>query len=126
VEPRHEHWIVAKHILRYLHGTLNYGLRYASNNDVQLHGFTDSDWVGSADDRKSTSCICFSLGSAMISWASMKQSYVALNTAEAEYIVACDTCTEEIWLCKLVSGLFDQVLDSTVIYCDNQSRVKLS
>jgi hypothetical protein len=72
VEPRHEHWIVANNILRYLRGTLNYDLRYASKNDVQLHGFTDLDWVESADEKKSTSSICFSLGSAMISWASKK------------------------------------------------------
>jgi hypothetical protein len=89
VEPRHEHWIVAKHILRYLHGMLKYGLRYSSNNDVQLHGFTDSDWAESADDKKSTSGICFR------------------NSAEAEYIAACDACMEAIWLCKLVYGLFD-------------------
>jgi hypothetical protein len=120
VEPRHEHWIAAKHILRYLHGMLNYGLRYVSNSDVQLHGFTDSDWVGSADDRKSTFGICFSLSSAMISWASRKQKSVALSTAEAEYIAACDACMEAVWLHKLVSGLFDQVLDSTVIHCDKQ------
>jgi hypothetical protein len=98
VEPRHEHWIAAKHILRYLRGTITYGLRYASNSDVQLHGFTDSDWAGSADDRKSTSGMCFSMGSAMISWASRKQKSVALNTAEAEYIAACDACTEAVWL----------------------------
>jgi hypothetical protein len=126
VEPRHEHWIVAKHILRYLHGMLNYGLRYASNSDVQLHGFTNTDWEGSADDKKSTSGICFSLGFAMISWASSKHKFVALNTVEAEYIATCDACTQVVWLHKLVSGLFDQVLDSTVIYCDNQSCVKLS
>jgi hypothetical protein len=84
VEPRHEHWIAAKHILRYLCGTLNYGLRYASNNDVQMHGFTDLDWARSAKDRKSTSCICFSLGSAMVSWASRKQKFVALSIAKAE------------------------------------------
>jgi hypothetical protein len=112
--------------LTYLRGTLNYGLRYASNNDVQQHGFTDSNWAGSANDRKSTAGICFILGSAMISWASRKQKSVALSTAEAEYIASCDACTEAIWLCKLVSGLFDQVLDSTVIYCDNQSCVKIS
>jgi hypothetical protein len=125
VEPRHEHWIVAKHILRYLRGTLNYGLKYVSNNDIQLHGFTNSDWTGSANDKKSTSGVCLSLGSAMISWVSRKQNFVALNTAKAEYIAACDACTEAVWLCKLVSGLFDQVLDSIVIYCDNQSCVKL-
>jgi hypothetical protein len=44
VEPRHEHWIAAKHILRYICGTITYGLRCASNIEVQLHGFTDSDW----------------------------------------------------------------------------------
>jgi hypothetical protein len=62
----------------------------------------------------------------MISWASRKQKSVALSTAEAEYIAACDACMEVVWLCKLVSGLFDQALDSTVIYCDNQSCVKIS
>jgi hypothetical protein len=125
VEPRNEHSICVKHILRYLRGMLNYGLRYASNSDVQLHGFTNSDWSGSADDRKSTSGICFSLGFAMISWASRKHKSVALSTAKAEYMVACDACTEAVWLRKMVFGLFDQVLDSIVIYCDNQSYVKL-
>jgi hypothetical protein len=96
-----------------------YGLRYASNNEVKLHGFTDSDWVGSVEDRKSTYGLCFSLGYAMISWASRKQKFVALNTVKAEYITTCDACTEAVWLRKLVSRLFDQVLDSTVIYCDN-------
>ena len=84
--------------------------------DIQLHGFIDSDWAGSADDQRSASWICFSLSFATISWASRKQKSVALNTAEAEYIVACDACTEAVWLCKLVSGLFDHVLDLTVIY----------
>jgi hypothetical protein len=72
VEPRQEHWIVAKHVLRYIHGTINYGLRYTTSSDIQLHGFTDSDWARSAEDRKSTSGMCFILGSAMISWGSRK------------------------------------------------------
>jgi hypothetical protein len=126
VEPRQEHWVVANHTLRYLCGTIMYGLRYASNIEVNLHGSTDSNWVGSMEDKKSTSGLCFSLGSVMISWASKKQKYVSLNLAEAEYIVACDACMEVVWLHKLVSRLFNQVLDSTVIYCDNQSCVKLS
>jgi hypothetical protein len=107
VEPRHEHWIAAKHVLRYIRGTINYGLRYTASSDIQLHGFTDSDWVGSAEDRKSTSGMCFSLGSAMISWGSRKQKSVTLNAVEAEYIAACEACTEAIWLRKLISDLFD-------------------
>jgi hypothetical protein len=79
VEPRQEHWVVAKHILRYLRGTIMYGLRYASNSEVKLHGFTDSDWAGSAEDKKSTSGQCFSLGSTMISWASRKICIKIIN-----------------------------------------------
>jgi hypothetical protein len=52
VEPRHVHWIVAKHVLRYLHGTVGYGLRYVSDGDVKLQGYTDSDWVGSVVDQE--------------------------------------------------------------------------
>jgi hypothetical protein len=55
VEPRHVHWMAAKHMLRYLRGTVGYGLRYVSGGDVKLQGYTDSDWAGSAVDRKSTS-----------------------------------------------------------------------
>jgi hypothetical protein len=62
----------------------------------------------------------------MISWISKKQKSMELNTAEAEYIVACDACTEAVWLCKLISGIFDQVSNSTMILCDNQSCVNIS
>ena len=62
----------------------------------------------------------------MISWFSKKQSSVALNMTEAEYIVACSTNCEEIWLQKLMSGLFDMELDTTMILCDNQSCIKMT
>ena len=109
VEMRHDHWIASKNVLRYIRGTINYGLRYIASSDIQLHGFTDSDWAGSAEDRKSTSGMCFSLGSAMISWGNRKQKSIALSTAEAEYIAACEACIEAIWLRKLISDLFDQI-----------------
>jgi hypothetical protein len=125
VEPRHEHWIAVKHVLIYIRGTINYGLRYTASNNIQLHGFTDSDWEGSAEDKKRTSGLCFSLGSAMISWGSRKQKSIALNTTEVEYMAACEACTEETWLRKLISNLFDQIPESTIIYCDNQSCIIL-
>jgi hypothetical protein len=73
--------------------------------DILLHGFIDLDWAGSADARRSATWICFSLIFATMSWTSRKQRFVALNTAEAEYIVVCDACTKAVWLCKLVFGL---------------------
>ena len=119
--------IVAKHILRYLRGTIDYGIKYDVNQKIiNLEGYVDSDLAGSAINRKSTSGCCFSMGSGMISWFSRKQSCVALNTAEAEYVAACSTSCEAVWLRKLLSDIFDLQLDATCIYCDNQSCVKLS
>jgi hypothetical protein len=94
--------------------------------DIQLHGFINLDWVGSADDKRSATWICFSLRFATMLWASRKHKSVALSTTEAEYITICDACTEVVWLRNLVSGLSDQMLNSIVIYCDDQSYVKLS
>jgi hypothetical protein len=92
---------------------------------MRLQGYADSDWAGSTVDRKNTFGCCFSLGSAMVSWCSRKQTYVALSTTEAEYIAICTTVREAVWLRKVLAGLFGQMLDPTVIHCDNQSCVKL-
>jgi hypothetical protein len=70
VEPRNVHLEATKHVMRYLKGTLEYGLCYTRDHDFRLYGYTDSDWAGSVSDRKSTSGCCFSLGSAMTSWQS--------------------------------------------------------
>jgi hypothetical protein len=107
VEPRHEHWIDANNAVIYICGTIKYCLIYTASSNIQLHGFTDSDWAGSAEDRKSTSGMCFSLGSAMISWGSKKHKFSSLITTKAEYKPACEACTEAIWLRKLISYLFD-------------------
>ena len=61
----------------------------------------------------------------MIAWHNMKQMSVALSTTKAEYIVACSTSSEVVWLRKMLSCLFDLEMDATCIYCDNQSCIKL-
>jgi hypothetical protein len=119
VEPRHAHLVAAKHVMRYLKGTLDWGLNYDGDHDFTLSGYIDSDWAGSISDRKSTSGCCFNLGLAMISWQSRKQSNISLRTMEVEYIAACSTSCEAIWLCKLLTGLFDLDMEETMILCDN-------
>jgi hypothetical protein len=64
--------------------------------DIQLHGFIDSNWVGSVYDRRSATWIYFSLIFSMISWARRKQKCVSLSNAEDEYIVSCSSCTEVV------------------------------
>ena len=119
VEPRHLHLVVAKHVMRYLKVTLDCGLSYDGDHDFTLSGYTDVDWAGSVSNSKSTSRCCFSLGSAMISWQSRKQSSIALSTTEAKYIAACSASCEAIWLRKLLTSLFDLEMRATVILCDN-------
>jgi hypothetical protein len=126
VDPRRVHLVATKHVMRYLKGTLDYGLNYDGDNDFRLSGYTNSDWAGSVSDRKSTSRCCFSLGSAMISWKSRKQSSVSLSMVEAEYIVACSASYESIWLWKLLIDLFDLDMEATWILCDNQSYIKMT
>ena len=96
-DPRHAH-LVAKHAVRYLKGTIEYGIKYDTNQKTNLHGYVDSDWVGSAIDRKSTSGCCFSMGSGVISWFSRKQSCVALSIVKAKYVAAYSTSCEVVRL----------------------------
>ena len=119
-------WLLQKNILRYLKGVVYYGLKYEVNQKINMEVYVDSDWVDSSIHRKSTSGCFFSMGLGVISWFSMKQSCVALSTAEADYIVVFLASCEAVWLRKLLSNLFDLSLDATCIYCENQSSVKLS
>ena len=104
-QPSKLHYAVAKRILRYLQGTKKLGILCKKENGNNLVGFTDNDWAGSLDDRKSTSGYIFCLGSNVISWSSKKQKMVALSSAEAEYIAATDAACEAIWLRRLLSDL---------------------
>ena len=62
-DPRHVFLITAKHIRRYLRGTIDYGLKYEVNQKINVEGYVDLDWVGSSIDRKSTLGCYFSMGS---------------------------------------------------------------
>eukprot|EP00253_Pinus_taeda_P023216 PITA_23216 len=96
VEPKHDHWVAAKHILRYLLGTIHYCLKYDRRNDVQLIGYTNSNWGGNEQDGRNTTGGCFSLGSSMVSWMRRKQDTVALSSANAEYVASCEVSREAI------------------------------
>ena len=71
---RNVHLIATNHILRYLRGIVDYGLKYDVNQKINLEGYVDLDWVGNAIDRKSTLGCFFSMGSCVIYWFSRKQS----------------------------------------------------
>jgi len=96
VKPTKFYWKEAKHVLRCLKGTTQFGLWYSQIEGVKLQGFKDVDWAGSPSDRKITSGGIFSIGSATISLYNRKQTLVALNSAEAKYMDASQATCEAI------------------------------
>eukprot|EP00253_Pinus_taeda_P019665 PITA_19665 len=90
-----------------------------------LVGFTDSDWASDPDDRKSTACYVFTLGSGRITWACKKQSASSISSAEAEYHGAIEASKEALWLCQILSEFGFQQQHPTTLLCDNQSVIQL-
>eukprot|EP00253_Pinus_taeda_P032169 PITA_32169 len=123
-EPHELHWNAAKRILRYVQGTITYGIHYAANCSLNLIGFTDSDWAGDTIDRKSTSGYVLSLGSGPICWSSKKQAAIALSSVEVEYRGVVNATIQAIWLQHFIFELGISVHHPTVIWCDNQSTLK--
>lgn len=94
-------------------------------NQVELVGFSDSDWAGCKEDMRSTTGICFTLGSAVFTWQTQKQDTIAQSTAEAEYMALCSATNHAVWLKRLLGELKVDATKSVPIYCDNTSAVAI-
>ncbi|KAL0537088.1 hypothetical protein IC582_026058 [Cucumis melo] len=124
--PTTTHLKVAKRILRYLRGTLDYGLFYSSSKEFKLEGYCDSDWAGDTNDRKSTSGYVFFIGNTAFTWSSKKQPIVTLSTCEAEYVAAASCVCHAVWLRNLLKTVGILQEDPTVIHIDNKSTIALA
>lgn len=124
--PTISHWLVAKRLLRYLKGTTELDIFYKKGRSTGLLAYTDSDFAGDLDDRKSTSGFVFLLGSGVVSWSSKKQPVVSLSTIEAKYIAAALCACQCVWLRRVLEKLGFKEEKSTVIQCDNSSTIQLS
>ena len=124
--PTDSHWGVVKRILRYLQGMATYGLHITRSSSFDLHGFTDADWAGSVNDRKSICGYFVFFGQTLISWKSNKQRTVARPSTEAEYKVLADGIAEVIWLHYILSDLQIRSAFAPTIWCDNLGATYLS
>ncbi|KAJ4714843.1 Retrovirus-related Pol polyprotein from transposon TNT 1-94 [Melia azedarach] len=124
-EPGKEHWQAVKRIFRYLKGTFDVGLIYRGDTQCLVTGFSDSDYAGDVDSRRSMTGYVFTLGSSVVSWKATLQPTVTLSTTEAEYMALTEAAKEGIWLKGLVSdlGLYH---DQTIVYCDSLSAICLA
>ena len=99
--PRDAHWSVVKRILSYICGTTDFGLSLHASPSTGIVAYSDADWAGCPDTRRSTSGYCVYLGSSLVSWSSKRQPTVSRSSAEAEYRAVAE-CT---WLRQLLSEL---------------------
>lgn len=99
------HFQAAKRILRYVKGTIDYGIRFSQVKSFNLLGYSDSDWAGCVDDKRSTSGYCFTLGFSMFSLCYKKQEVIAQSTTEAEYIADVVAVNQALWIRKLMIDL---------------------
>ncbi|KAK6142848.1 hypothetical protein DH2020_023196 [Rehmannia glutinosa] len=123
--PKITHLKALKRIIRYIGGTTNLEIRYTKDTNTNLVGFSDSDWAGDVDDRKSTTGGCFYLGNNLVSWYSRKQNCVSLSTVESEYVAVGSCCSQLPWMNQMIEdyGLHSDIL---TIYCDNSSTIYIS
>ncbi|KAL9992629.1 putative RNA-directed DNA polymerase [Helianthus debilis subsp. tardiflorus] len=133
--PTGNHWSAVKRILRYLHGTSNHGLLISSSSSSILHAYTDahnltafsdSDWAGCPDDRRSTGGYAIYLGSNLISWSARKQRTVSRSSTEAEYKALANTVAELTWLETLMTELRVPMRMAPILWCDNLGATYLS
>jgi hypothetical protein len=121
-DPRECHLVAVKRILRYLVSTPCFRIWYPKGSTFDLIGYSDSDYAGCKVDRKSTSGMCQFLGRSLVSWSSKKQTFVALSTAEAEYVVAGQCCAQLLWMRQTLQD-FGYNLSKVPLLCDNESAI---
>ncbi|CAN6456408.1 unnamed protein product [Victoria cruziana] len=127
--PTDCHMEAAKRILRYLKGTVGDGLAYVKD-DIYTSGhrlftYTDADWAGDPDERRSVSGYCVFIGNNVISWSSKKQMAVARSSTEAEYRAMAAGTADVTWIRHLLEELYEPIA-SSILLCDNQSTINIA
>lgn len=126
--PGVDHWNAAKRVMRYLKRTKDYMLTYRRSDRLEIIGYSDSDFAGCQDTKRSTSGYVFKLAEGVISWKSVKQTLIASSTMAAEFIACYEASNHGIWLRNFVTGLriVDGIEKPLKIFCDNNSAVMYS
>ena len=120
-DPRESHLAALKRLLRYVRGTVDLGLVLHRSSSAELVVYTDADWAGCPDTRRSTSGYAVFLGGNLVSWSSKRQPIVSHSSTEVEYCAVANGVAEASWLRQLLAELHSPLAKSTLVYCDNVS-----
>lgn len=133
-KPTTTHWEGVKRILKYLKGTIDYALQYECGQEKELLAYSDADYAGDIQTRRSTTGYALKFASGTISWNSQRQQSVdavnstsveALSTTDSEYMAACQTAKQTVWVQRLIKELLVVTSIKTTLLLDNQSATCL-
>ena len=124
--PTTVHLIAAKRIVRYVKYTLNVGLNFSKSPSTLVSAFSDSDWAGCLDDRRSTGGFAVFFGPNLISWCARKQATVSRSSTEAEYKALANATAEIIWVQSILKELGVKSSQAPCLWCDNLGATYLS
>jgi hypothetical protein len=124
--PREPHLNLVKRILRYIKGTLDFSLHLSSSPTTSLTAYSDADWAGCPDTRRSTSGYCVYLGDNLVSWSTKRQTTVSRSSAEVVYRAVAHVVAECCWIRQLLGELHQPLASATVVFCDNVSTVYMA
>jgi histone deacetylase 1/2 len=125
-EPRTPHWSAVKRVLRYVRYTVDTGLHLRSSSSTLLSAFSDADWAGNIDDRRSTGGHAIFYGGNLIAWSARKQSTVSRSSTESEYKALANATAELVWVQSLLRELGVPQGRPPVLWCDNIGATYLS
>ena len=112
--PTTAHWTAAKRILRYINGTIQLGITFIKSPSILLSAFSDADWAGCMDDRRSTGGFAIFVGPNLVSWSARKQVIVSRSSTEAEYKSLANATAELIWIEALLGELGVKLKEKTM------------
>ena len=124
--PTSTHLQAVKRVLRYLKGSLFYGLSFQPSSSLDLIAYIDADWASCPDDRRSTNGYCIFFGGNLVSWSASKQKVVSRSSTESEYRGLANAAAELTWIQSLLKELFVPLFQPPVLYCDNLSTTYLA
>ena len=122
--PKESYMTALKRIIKYVKTTAEFGVWYSKDTSDVLVGYSDANWAGNPDNRKSTLGGYFYVDTNLVSWMSKKQNSISLSTTEAEYIIAGSCCTKLLWMQKLLHD-YGICQEHLTIYCDNTSAINI-
>ncbi|KAK4406515.1 Retrovirus-related Pol polyprotein from transposon RE1 [Sesamum angolense] len=125
-KPRLVHWEAALRILKYIKTPPGKGLLFKRHGHVKIEAYSDADYAGSKDNRKSTSGYCTYVGGNLVTWRSKKQTTVARSSAKAEYRAMAHTTSEILWLKNLLKELGFMYDDPVSMHCENKAAIHIA